>query len=257
MAQLNTPMDTIELYKKEALAGDAGAAFTVGECYEYGSPVEKNISEALHWYKIASNLGDSRAKTSIERLSWEGYVSSDADENAPAPAESGAADTRSLAPEQGKQKQPDETDPRKKHRDAVSAKRLARIGDAENQYLFGVYLLEGYGVKVNEKKGVKWLKKAARQGMEEAQYRLGLCLEAGLGIRQNEKAAFKWFKKAALGGLTEAEAKFGIYLAEGRGVKKNEKLAETWLSRAAGKENLEAAEALRKLNTAKYAASIQ
>ncbi len=251
MPTVNSPFETFEIYKKEALAGNAESAFVVGECYEYGSPVERNINEAIHWYRIARDLGDRRAKTSLERLAWEGYsVDPKADAGSSGENNQAARDTI----EEGA---PMEVDQRGDRKLFVNAKRLAKIGDADNEYLLGIYYMQGSGVKQNEKKGVKWLKKAAKQGVEEAEYQVGICYESGKGVRQNDKKAFKWFKKAALKGFVDAEAKYGIYLAEGKGVKKNPKLAEVWLSKAAGNGNAEAGEALRVLSSAKYADSVE
>ena len=44
------------------------AAFEIGRMYEEGSGVDKDISQAIHWYTKAAEQGDEEAKEALERL---------------------------------------------------------------------------------------------------------------------------------------------------------------------------------------------
>lgn len=246
MPQSYQSIDPIEIYKKEAREGNGASAFTLGECYEYGSPVEKNMDLAVYWYSVAAKLGEERARISLERLSFNGFVAEK--KEVQELGEKDAAEVESVAIEAA----PDSVEARRAFK---YAKRMAGTGDADYEYSLGNYYMDGYGVKADSKKAAKMFKKAAKQGLENAQYSLAKCYETGNGMKQNLSKAFKWYKKAAAAGVTEAESKCGIFLAAGTGTKKNVKQACVWLSKAAEKGNAEAAEMLRVIYSEKYAES--
>jgi len=52
----------VEKFAKE---GNIQAEFALGCCYEIGKGVEKNIQQAIYWYRIAATKGHEQAK---ERL---------------------------------------------------------------------------------------------------------------------------------------------------------------------------------------------
>jgi TPR repeat protein len=51
---------------------------------------------------------------------------------------------------------------------------------------------------------VKWYRKAADQGYAAAQYNLGVCYDNGGGVVQDKAEAVKWYRKAADQGNVEA-----------------------------------------------------
>ena len=42
--------------------------FYIGNCYRRGDGVEKNIDEAIHWYKKAAEYGDEDAPKLLKEL---------------------------------------------------------------------------------------------------------------------------------------------------------------------------------------------
>ena len=42
--------------------------FYIGNCYRRGDGVEKNIDEAIHWYKKAAEYGDEDAPNVLKEL---------------------------------------------------------------------------------------------------------------------------------------------------------------------------------------------
>ena len=64
--------------------------------------------------------------------------------------------------------------------------------------------MNGYGVKKDYKKAIKWLEKAAKQGDSDAMYLIGKCYYyGGNGIKKDINKAREWISKsAALGNET-------------------------------------------------------
>lgn len=50
-----------KLYEDAARGGEARAQFYLGQLYERGDGVAKNVAEALHWYRKAAHVGDAEA----------------------------------------------------------------------------------------------------------------------------------------------------------------------------------------------------
>ena len=42
--------------------GDANAQYDLGEAYYHGKGVDKDLFEAVKWYKLAADQGDEKAK---------------------------------------------------------------------------------------------------------------------------------------------------------------------------------------------------
>ena len=73
----------------------------------------------------------------------------------------------------------------------------------------------GYGVKINEKKAVDYLKKAVDAGDDEAMVKLAYCIEKGVTSPPDSKKAFELYRKAAEKGFPYAQYKYGNYIAAG------------------------------------------
>ena len=55
----------IDELKKAAEQGDAQAQYNLGNCYAFGKGVEKNLSEAVKWYRKAAEQGDAQAQYNL------------------------------------------------------------------------------------------------------------------------------------------------------------------------------------------------
>ena len=55
-------------YRQGAEAGDAGAAILLGDCYEQGRGVAKDLGEARRWYEQAASGDGEEARTAREIL---------------------------------------------------------------------------------------------------------------------------------------------------------------------------------------------
>ena len=53
---------------KKANSGDTVAQFKLGHAYQFGKGVDKDVSEAIRWYRMAANYGDSSAQANLGYL---------------------------------------------------------------------------------------------------------------------------------------------------------------------------------------------
>ncbi|MGL5414113.1 MAG: tetratricopeptide repeat protein [Clostridium sp.] len=61
----------IKVYKGEARDGDAEASYTLGEIYNYGEWVERDIEEAFDWFNKSEADGNEEAKVKCGELAFE------------------------------------------------------------------------------------------------------------------------------------------------------------------------------------------
>lgn len=159
------PLD-IKSLRKKAEQGDAGAQYSLGECYYGGEGVTQDKTEAARWYRLAADQGYAKAKFALG-ICYElgnGVPQDDAE----------AARWVRMAAEQG---------------------------NAEAQDILGLWYSDGScGVSQNLTEAALWYRKADDQGFRIAQKHLGFCYKDGKGVPQNYFEAVLWFRKAALGG---------------------------------------------------------
>jgi TPR repeat protein len=60
--------EAVKWYKKAAAQGEMCAQSNLGNCYERGEGVKKDIPEALKWYGKAAEQGNAEAAKNILRL---------------------------------------------------------------------------------------------------------------------------------------------------------------------------------------------
>ena len=61
-----TKIDALRL--KAEYRGDAEAQFRLGECYETGDGVDRDLQRAAEWYRLAAAQGHEPAKEALARL---------------------------------------------------------------------------------------------------------------------------------------------------------------------------------------------
>ena len=81
---------------------------------------------------------------------------------------------------------------------------LAEQGDADAQYLLGVFYKDGEGVPQDYKEAVKWYTLSAEQGHADAQHNLAIMYGTGEGVLQDYVRAHMWFNLAASNGSEKA-----------------------------------------------------
>lgn len=113
----------VQLYRKAAEQGDAEGQYRLGSCYYFGSGVETNEQEALAWYRRAAEQGSARAMHSLG--SYYEY--------------------------------------RNRSESIKWHSKGAEAGDPSSQKYIGSAYMNGSGVKRDYEKAVYWLQKAADQ----------------------------------------------------------------------------------------------
>src|SRR5580704_5575100 len=63
----NPKVSQIDVKKltSKANSGDAAAQFKLGYAYHFGLAVDKNVYQAIQWYRKAANYGDPAAQTNL------------------------------------------------------------------------------------------------------------------------------------------------------------------------------------------------
>jgi len=82
---------------------------------------------------------------------------------------------------------------------------MAGAGDAAAQAMLGAAYYAGFGVPMDPKEAVKWIRAAANQGHVRGQCALGELYFAGDGVSKDVSEAIKWFSLAAEQGDASAQ----------------------------------------------------
>ena len=233
--------EAVKWYRKAAEQGLAEAQCNLGVCYDYGEGVEKDITEAVKWYRKAAEQGDARAQCNLGVCYAKGEgVEKDLSEAVKwyrKAAEQGYADAQFYLGLCYAKGEGVEKD----LTEAVKwCRKAAEQGDAEAQALLGLCYDFGEGVEKKQTEAVKWYRKAAEQGDAKAQFYLGVCYYFGEGIEKDLTEAVKWYRKAAEQGLVEAQTLLGGCYDFGDGVEKDQTEAIKWYRKAAEQGDAEA-----------------
>ena len=111
---------------------------------------------------------------------------------------------------------------------AAAAKICADRGNAEAQFLYGTFLMQGKGVEKDENAAGEYWLRSAEQGYAPADNVLGICNMAGVcGFENDPAKAAGYFMKAARNGFAESNLHLFRLYKEGAGVEKdNDKALE-------------------------------
>lgn len=176
-----------------------------GHDYEIGDGVEKDLDQAMIWYKKAAEEGSVRGQN---RLAWFYHTG---------------------------------TAVKKDCKKAVEwYTKAAEQGDESAQFYLALHYNEGEGVEQNYEEAVKWYKRAAEQGDASSQCNLGVCYECGHGVALNYEEAVYWYRKSAEQEDACAETNLGYMYMKGLGVDKSQKQGAEWITKAAERGELRA-----------------
>jgi TPR repeat protein len=194
--------EAIRWYRLAADQGNANAQFTLGRMYGTGIRVPKDLKEAIRWYRLAADQGNANAQFKLGLM----YASGDG------------------VP--------------KDLKEAIRWYRLAADqGDEYAQYFLGVSYEDGDGVPKDPQEAIRWYRLAADQGNARAQYNLGLMYASGDGVPKDLKEAIRWYRAAADQGDEYAQFSLGVRYANGDGVPKDPKESVRWYRLAADQGN--------------------
>jgi TPR repeat protein len=116
--------------RAKAEQGDAWSQLNLGAAYDNAISTERNVDEAIKWYRMAAKQGLAEAQFNLAHILVDEDISATA-----------AAEWMAKAAAQG-------------------------MPDA--QYLMGVIYSEGLGVEQDDAKAIEWLNKAVAQGQQDA-----------------------------------------------------------------------------------------
>ncbi len=100
-------------------------------------------------------------------------------------------------------------------------KRKAKNNDSEAQALYGMALLNGWGVKKDAKSAFRWIKKSAEADNPIGQMLLGDCLRNGIVVEKDVSLAVEFYFKAAAQSHPSAQKRLGFLYRKGVGVDKD------------------------------------
>ena len=231
----------VHWYKKAAEQGWDKSQNNLGRLYEFGTGVEKDLKQAAHWYKKAAKQGHARAQYSLGYFYETGSgIEKDLEQ---------AVHWHKKAAEQGENRAQHSLGWFYEFGKGIEAdidkavywyKQSANLGNAMAQYTLG-YLYEfGKGVEKNVEQAIQWYKKSAGQGNARAQSSLGYYYETGVGVEKDIEQAVYWYTKSAEQGNARAQFVLGYYYETGTGVEKNIEQAVYWYTKSAEQGNTSA-----------------
>jgi TPR repeat protein len=169
------------------------------------STVPEHATEAVNWYRKASDAGDMPSLFRLGQLLHLG-------KGVPANA-----------------------------LDATAKIRQAAEADYQPAwFVLGERFEQGLGTRRSDKDAWFWYKKAAEKGIQSAQAKLGDMYTRGRGVDKDETEGVRWFRMSAEGDNREGQYGLGVAYMRGRGIQKSDSLAYVWLKKAADQGHVEA-----------------
>jgi TPR repeat protein len=198
--------EAIRWYRRAIEAGDPWSAIDLAELYYRGEDVAKDDGEVFQLFEQALRLAQQKRRTGAVGAAAVplGVVYSDGVGVAKNPAK------------------------------AVEVWRLAAgDGNLDGYLKLGVAYGEGEGVAKDESKAVEYYHAAAKEGLSGAAYNLAIMIYFGRGVQQNHKVARDWFERAAEQGIPDAMYNLGVMFENGEGGTKSPVKAAEWYRKAA------------------------
>ena len=270
--QAQKPAPTRAALAQQAAAGNAAAAYQLGEMYltTQGGAAEPGTAAA--YFRLAAFKDFMPAQNALARFYEEGLagVTKNATEGLfwrMLAARADSAEARQIVKEAFSQN----PSVYAQALEIFTAYEQARLGNGAGALAFAAQLEKGGALNEDEEESIKWLTVAAAQQIPSAQARLGLKYAQGLGVAKDETKAFsllapaaeagdplaqlywgrraytqsaaeggpdyaeafKWFMSAADKGNTEAQYLTGVMYMQGQGTEKSVPKALQAFSRAA------------------------
>ncbi|MBL6455182.1 sel1 repeat family protein [Belnapia sp. T6] len=202
-----------------AAAGDAGAAYRLGQAYEYGAGgLPRSAGQAARQYEVAAAAGMPFAMFRLGRL-----------------AEQGAA-------------------PGGRARAIELYAAAANGGVAQAAHNLGYLYLQGRGLPRDMAEAARWSTLAAEKGVPESQYNLALMYFRGEGVSRQPYEALQWMRRAAQNGYLPAQKAVGrLYMTGLEEMGQDLQEARSWLSLAASRGDAESRRWLQQIEQAERA----
>jgi len=254
-------------YRRAAVEERSPVAQTrVGYCYEHGWGVERDVDEAVRWYKRAAAQGHP---TALFNLALAYHVGRGRKGKPPDVA--AAARLYAQAAEKGHMEAAYNlaflyAEGNGVERDDGEALRLLRtcvpLEDEELPEVVGTSTsksgeelkeltadvcatvgqcyLQGRGLEGGPQpsRAARWFRKAAKKGHVGGMKALGKLLQAGRGVERDLKESFEWIKLAAQSGDAESQCNLGVFYENGWGIRAPDpESAARWFGKAVGQDH--------------------
>ena len=195
----------IERIYQLANSGDIQARYTLGWMYNKGIGLEKDLQQALRWYKSAAQSGHLEAQINLGWLYFQGKGI------------------------------------KKNLLQAIKwFKKAAHQDDSSAQVTLGGIYKNNPKIRNHFKQAIKWYEQAITLHNADALYNLGLMYFKGTEVPKNHKKALDLFTQAAEQGLMEAQINTAWMYLRGFGRSTDFQQARKWLNRAANQHNSKA-----------------
>ncbi|MFT4925687.1 MAG: hypothetical protein ACI8WB_001782 [Phenylobacterium sp.] len=149
--------------------GYAPAQYELGEMYEHGLGVKKDLKKASELYHLAAKQGNAEAQFSVSTFYAQGITVEKSAKTA-----------------------------------AMWARKSAQMGLAAAQFNVAIMYENGEGVNMDTKKAFYWYTQAAEQNYILAQYNLALMYSQGSGTKKSVFLSYVWNTIAGQNGYKDA-----------------------------------------------------
>ena len=211
-----------------AYFGNAEAQRALGQMYEKGYGVERDIKKAVKWYTKAAEQGNLYAQQSLGILYQSGTVDKNSGRKALLWLEEAAKQGNAASQYRlGRMYDRDDSSPTEFKLAAKWYSRAAEQGHAFAQNNLARLYTMGYGVEQSDEKARVWYTKAAEQGDGYAQLSLGRMWRDGSGGSVDYAKARYWTEKSVAQGNIRATYMLGLLYLDGQGVEKDYEKAIT------------------------------
>lgn len=187
---IQDPKLAFAFFKAGAALGNTDSMNSLGNIYELGQGVDKDLKQSVKWYKLAAEKGNYIAQYNLGKL-----------------YQSGTGVTKDLT---------------------IAAKwykNSADMGYPDAQYAIGYSFLNGEGVPKDVDEATKWYRLSAEHGLAIAQESLGDLYSKGLDVQKDLSEALKWYRRSAAQGNIHALNNLGEMYRDGQGVPTNRVVA--------------------------------
>ncbi len=229
----------------QASADRPYARYLLGNVYEYGDGVPRDYSQAMTWYRKATDVFEPAAMGNLGVM-YEAARGTTRDyygafnwyRKAAELGDRAGMYRLAGAYENGRGTTRDYYLAMQWHRKA------ADLGEPGAMTSVGWLYENGYGVQRDYGQALSWYQKGAAQNEPYALNNIGAMYENGRGVSQNHSEAFQWYTKAANLGNALAMNNLGRLYEDGHGVSQDYAQAAKWFKMSAERGNVRAMNSL-------------
>lgn len=209
--------------------------YWLGHSYQYGFEVKEDSIQALHWYNLSADQGDSLAMYVLGTMYYTGHG---AKRNVTTAAQYYLKAAKANHSEAqlilGRLYEKGEGVPQDLKTAFSWVEHSAFQGNTEALKQLGLYYWHGIGVTPQYDEALRWSQKAAEQEDAEAQNQLAfLLLNDAREGKANPQESFYWSQQSASQGNVEGQLQLSLLYSKGIGVEQSDDKALYWLEKAA------------------------